>query len=112
MKRKGFPYRIGEYVTIKTDLPVRTALWIGDGERPLSKLAGLEAKITAINASDGEVQLGKHGWCPIGDLQSTDDISWDDDDDPVLDDEDEVLVDDDEILEDDEIIEDDDDEIL
>lgn len=94
-------FRIGQVVQLKPDLLRRTA-HRADPKRPRGKspVAGYEARIVAMNPSDGEVEMKGIGWQPIRDLIDWSEVEWED----IIDDDDEVLEDDD-----DEIIEDDDD---
>lgn len=94
-KRLAFPVKIGDHVTLRTDLLLRSAVWIGKPEeRPLSPWAGSEGRVVSLNISDEEVNVKGIGWTPLGDLLDASDISWEDDDiivdldDPILEDDD------------------------
>lgn len=97
--RRNFPFKIGEHVQLKDDLPLRTALWAGTGELPLSPMAGKEGRILSMNVSDAEVQVKGVGWCEVADLFDPSEVAWEEDE--MLDDEGEILDDEDEILEED-----------
>lgn len=117
-KRDSFPYRVGDTVSFPVNMRARTGYWsFPNKPKPISRMAGLEGVITALNVADGEVCLGKLGWTRVFDLDDGSDILWDDDE--ILDDDSDEILDDelDEIIEDDEsddeeVLEDDDDDIL
>lgn len=108
-KRLAFPVKIGEYVTLRTDLLLRSAYWIGKPEeRPLSRWAGSEGRVVSLNIADEEVNIKGIGWTPLGDLLDPQEISWEEDEyDPILDDDLDVVN-----GEDDEVFDDDDDDII
>lgn len=101
-KRLAFPVKIGEHVTLRTDLLLRTALWAGKPENlPASAMAGSEGRVISLNVSDREVYVKGIGWTPLGDLIDPNEISWEDDDiiededDPVLEDDDDIVFEED-----------------
>lgn len=98
-KRVAFPVKIGEHVTLRTDLLLRTALWTGKPESlPMSPMAGSEGRVVSLNISDREVYVKGIGWTPLGDLIDPNEISWEDDDiiedvdDPILEDDDDDII--------------------
>jgi hypothetical protein len=89
-KRKAFKFQIGDQATIDPNLKVRSAYWVGNPDR-LSRVAGYSGDITAINASDGEVQFDGKFWEQVINVIDVTQVEWEDDD-PLLE-EDEIIED-------------------
>lgn len=104
-KRLAFPVKIGEHVTLRPDLLLRSAYWIGKPEkRPFSRWAGGEGRVVSLNIADEEVNVKGIGWTSLGDLLDASEISWEDDDiivdlgdddDPILEEDDEIIFEED-----------------